>query len=83
MPVLLPSFLGRKSRATSRREMLSPVRLDDQLMRDIRLRPTDLYAIPAKRPGPACGTGATRRWAEFVSRLRHVFPPEPTACCQS
>jgi hypothetical protein len=60
MPVLLPSFLGRKSRAASRREMLSLARLDDHLMRDIGLRPT---SMPSRRSVPVPRAARERRVA--------------------
>jgi hypothetical protein len=83
MLVLLSSLLGRERPAATHSEMLSLADLDDNLLRDIGLRRTDLYAVPVERLRPACCMGPTRRWAEFVSRLRNVLAPEPVPCCQS
>jgi hypothetical protein len=82
MIVLLSSLL-RGRRAATHREMLSLSHLDDHILRDIGLRRTDLYAVPMERLRPACCTGATRRWAAFVTRLRNVVAPAPVPCCRS
>jgi hypothetical protein len=81
--ILLLSSLFRGRRVATHREILSLWHLDDRLLRDIGLRRTDLYAVPVQRLHPACCTRATRRWAEFVTRLRSAFAPEPVSCCQS
>ena len=81
--ILLLSSLFRGRRVATHREMLSLSDLDDRLLRDIGLQRTDLYAVPVERLRPACCTGATRRWAGFVARLRSALSPEPVSCCQS
>jgi hypothetical protein len=83
MLTLLSSLLGRKRPVVTHREMLSLRDLDDHLLRDIGLRRVELHAVPVERLLPACCSGATRRWANLVARLRNALSPEPVPCCQS
>jgi len=82
MLVLIPSLLCRERPAATHGEVLSLADLDDHVLRDLGLRRTDLYAVPTERLRPACCTGTTRRWAEFVTRLRNVLSPDPVPCCR-
>ncbi|SCY92811.1 DUF1127 domain-containing protein [Microvirga guangxiensis] len=83
MLTLLSSFLGRERPVATHRELLSLRDLDDHLLRDIGLRRIELHVVPVERLLPACCSGATRRWAEFVARLRNTLSPQPVPCCQS
>jgi hypothetical protein len=83
MLTLFSSFLDRGRPVATHREMLSLGDLDDHLLRDIGLRRIELHAVPVERLLPACCSRATRRWAEFVTRLRSLLAPEPVPCCQS
>jgi hypothetical protein len=81
LPVSLPGF-GRPD--ATRHEMLAMVALDDRTLRDIGVRRTDLYAVPAQlvRHATARRPGVTRlNWRDFVSRLLPARNPEPVPCC--
>ncbi|WP_162419832.1 DUF1127 domain-containing protein [Microvirga brassicacearum] len=64
------------------REMLALADLDDGTLRDIGLRRTDLYAIPAKRliQPRSCRT-RRRRWSTITNSLRRAFSFATISCC--
>lgn len=81
------TFLSVFSKRTQpeHREMLALADLDDGTLRDIGLRRTDLYAVPASRliQPPSCRTKAAlrRRWSTLTNSLRRTFSLETVSCC--
>jgi hypothetical protein len=81
--MFLSVFTGRTTQP-EHREMLSLADLDDGILRDIGLRRTDLYAIPARRliqPQSCRAKGRRWRWSTLVNSLRRTFSLGTVSCC--
>jgi uncharacterized protein YjiS (DUF1127 family) len=83
MPIRLSSLMSRERPAATRGEMQSLSDFNNHLLRDIGLRPSDLYAASVERKLPACCPTAAHRWANLMRRLHKILAPEPVVCCRS